>query len=171
MEIDYQITLEDWIAINRIHWRKKAKQNNLVMLWLVLLFIAIIVKCVHANFIAIVPIFLILGLICLFRLLGTAEVDSAAKKYYNHPNNQSVFLNRTYIFKEEGLATVSEAGHALTYWTHIPKIMETSDYFLIYVSDQAAELLAKRAFTTEQMQQLHDYFENSFKNAYQVLNK
>lgn len=157
MEINYELTKEDFIQFNMYHYKnsKVMKKSLIFMRYFLPIFfiVAAIVTFVLRQEIAISSIiFVIVG--CLWFVLFPGIMNKSIYKkvdqFFSEGKNLSLLGKHSIVINEESIIEKSETSEVKHSWATVEKVAESETHIIIYVSAVSAYMIPIKAFNNDE---------------------
>lgn len=162
MELEFELTEEDYINYNIDHSKKSPSIKKSIMIQRVfgpIVFIIapfLVVKFSDIPLWYWITIFGISSVVWLifYPKYANWEMKKRLKKMLEEGSNENLFNRRKIILTDQGLSQVSPTGETNVKWDSIVSIEETDEYIYIYISSVSAHIIPKRVFKDVNEQKL-----------------
>jgi hypothetical protein len=154
MEVEFSLSLEDFVALAEYHLRRRSEWQTLLFLGLIILgtgdiglLLAQFVKDPGIVFWLITAGAAISA--CLMYCLGKRRIDRWIKRELAQRKNARFLEPSKLTISPEGISHSSADSAGMTMWTAIEKIAVTKDHAFFYLTTIAAHILPRRAFAND----------------------
>ena len=155
MEIDYNLTEEDYLSFNVFHAKSsKTVAKSLVLQRFLSPIIFLIAGFMFAwigdgSLIVSLIIFSIMGILWIvyYPKYFYGLITKNSRKMLKEGKNDGLLGDRCMILSDEGIVDSSSNGETKVKWAGIKKIEEDDNYFYIYNSAFTAYILPKQSLT------------------------
>ncbi|MDP8033691.1 YcxB family protein [Pasteurella atlantica] len=150
MNVQYQITEQDYINANSISIRNRKKNWHSIVWWSLLFFIIVILS---ATFNHHYPTQGYLLLIAIILCVGYAFFIGKQTIKFEYANNAFIKQPMNLTVNEEGCLFVGEFSQERVHWNHIYQYIESKQYWLIHLSPYLIHIVPKAGLSEEEQQQ------------------
>ncbi|MDP8170894.1 YcxB family protein [Pasteurella skyensis] len=150
MNIQYQITEQDYINANSISIRNRKKNWHSVVCGLSFFFILGILGASFNDYYPNQSYFLFIVIIL---LVGYARFIGKQTVKFEYANNAFIKQPMNLTVNEEGCLFVGEFSQERVHWNHIYQYIESKQYWLIHLSPYLIHIVPKAGLSEEEQQQ------------------
>lgn len=151
MKIEFELDMNDWMELQRAHYSnsKQFKRTKLIVT-LIMPFVCSVMLTIDAVNgkvgLVNVIVFSILSLLWVLfypkRFVNRTIANT--KKALEEGDNSGLLGNHTIVLNEEGIINTQPSTENKIQWVGIKKMLETNDYFFLYLTSVSAIIIPKR---------------------------